>query len=343
MIEPFHLLFTLPLTLRSAQLRKRWNAVHIANLLALRKSLMDTEHELPSLDPEGREEVARLRLDIHLCLFYWHARLFLGRPFLLDHQTTIRTTQEEQVPTSEDKHMTAGALLAQDSTDAAVNIIQLCNLIYNKIGLARASYATEFTSCRAAMLVLIAKGINDKKSTVLGELLDQGLQLIQHMALGQNQASSEARVIVALQRAITRLHRKSHLVASSNDALHDTLSHDHLKQWEMLWQQRSPADHSNDVEPSIEGAYVQQGTEQEHLASDALDQNGQNPFESDFDDLWSTIFNSQLNEFNLVNCAGISEDPPQTDRQAEVGGQPMFNQIHWKSTDGFEPDADAQH
>lgn len=305
---------------------------------------MDMKHQLPSLDPEGREEIgtARLRLDIHLCLFYWHARLFLGRPFLLDHPTAIRTAQELQLPTP-DKHITAGELLAQDTTDAAVNIIQLCNLIYNKIGLARASYATEFTSCRAAMLVLIAKGISDK-STALGELLDQGLALIQHMALGQNQASSEARVIVALQRAITRLHRrKSHQTASANNGLHDTLSHDHLKQWEMLWQQRSPADQANDAEPSVEGSFGQQTTEQDHSTTDALDQNGSNPFESDFDDLWSTIFNSQLNEFSLVNCAGSGLEFPQPDLQVEVGGHSMYDKTPRKSSDDFGPGADASH
>ncbi|KAF1845053.1 uncharacterized protein K460DRAFT_405331 [Cucurbitaria berberidis CBS 394.84] len=325
-----------------AQLRKHWNAVHIANLLALRKSLIDTKHSLPSLDPEGREEVstARLRLDIHLCLFYWHARLFLGRPFFLDHPTAIRTTQAAQEPTL-DKHVAAGELLAQDSADAAVNIIQLCNLIYNKIGLARASYATEFTSCRAAMLVLIAKGISDK-STALGELLDQGLTLIQHMALGQNQASSEARVIVALQRAITRLHRKPHIVTSSNDGLHDTLSHDHLRQWELLWEQPSPAGQSNDVEPSIEAAYAQQDTGKEYSATDPLDQNGHNPFESDLDDLWSTIFNSQLNEFNLVNCADGGLAVPQLDHQIDTGARPMYDNTPQRSS-GLEPDADAQH
>lgn len=305
---------------------------------------MDTKHELPSLDPECREEAstARLRLDIHLSLFYWHARLFLGRPFLLDQPTTIRTTEEQHAPSPEDKHLTAGALLAQDSTDAAVNIIQLCNLIYNKIGLARASYATEFTSCRAAMLVLIAKGINGKKSSALGELLDQGLELIQHMALGQNQASSEARVIVALQRAITRLHKKSHLVTSSNEALHDTLSHDHLKQWEMLWQQQSPAEHSNGVEPPIEGTYVQEATGSEHLTTDALDQNGHHPFETDFDDLWSTIFNSQLNEFNLVHCAGTSSELPQLDQQVDISGRSVYNQTLQKSGDDFEANGEAQ-
>ena len=130
----------------------------MTNLLALRRKLVLMEPRLPDL--ELGIDTARLRLDIHLHLLYWHARLHLGRPFLLHHLTSAQT------PDMSEEHVPAGVLFARDAVDAVLTIIQLCQTIHNKIGLSQASYATEFMSCRAAMLVLIAKGISDMSAAL---------------------------------------------------------------------------------------------------------------------------------------------------------------------------------
>lgn len=273
--------------------------------------------EMPNLahQDQGAANIARLRLDIHVYLHYWHTRLFLGRPFLLKHSTSIPTVHGMASSPSA-KNLSAGDLLARDSVDAAVNIIQLCQMIHDKIGLAIASYATEFTSCRAAMLVLVAKGITDK-STALSDLLAQGLAIIQQMSTGQGQASAEARVIEALQRAIMGLHRRKACrpAGSTAHSSDDPPSYDKFREWEELWQRSSmppseapthsavsPAaliNHINVPQPSLDTGWT--------LAPSLLNDFGvwgQEP-----DDVWSTILH--LDEFSLISCADTVFEPPE--------------------------------
>jgi hypothetical protein len=268
----------------------------MAKLLSLRRKLIDFTSQLPSLPPTERIEtsIPRLRLDIHMYLHYWHARLYLGRPFLLEKPNSDYSNSSD--------HVSAGELFAQDSVHAATNIIELCQTIHDKIGLSQASYATEFTSCRAAMLVLIAKGITDRSAT-LSNTLAQGLSLIQHMSLGQGQASSEARVIEVLQRAITRLHKKPLPASSNMEPVTSDPGTDQLRLWEELWQEQSPS-----LASMNSGALVESYDEDplaERTPSKAsfhLDgPTGPTPSEQDSDDIWSTIFNYQLNEFSLIS------------------------------------------
>lgn len=91
---------------------------------------------------------------------------------------------------------------------AAQEIIGLCKIIQDYIGFATASYATKFTSCRAATLVLIAASISQRREDIKHSL-KQGLDMLEHMYASYGQASSEAQTIRLLQRAITRLHARS--------------------------------------------------------------------------------------------------------------------------------------
>lgn len=238
--------------------------------------------QLPYL--EQTENKARLRLDIHLYLFYWHARLYLGRPFLFEHPQAVRPT------TTMHEHAPAGLLFAQDAIDASFTVVGLCQTIHDQIGLSQASYVTEFTSCRAAMLVLIAVGITDKSSK-LRDMLAQGLQLIQLMSAGQGTASSETRVIAALQRAITRLHGRPTLMG--DDALADSASNEHIKEWELLWQAQSP---NNATAAADDELYRQEKSldlDPEPLpAADLVNH------DASFD-MWSAVFSNQLDEFSL--------------------------------------------
>lgn len=251
--------------------------------------MCELEQELPHL--ETQEDASRLRLDIHLHLHYWHARLFAGRPFLLE-QTSSRDITPTSLALTSSNRLSSSALLRQDSIQAAEKIVQLCQITHEKIGLARASYVTEFTSLRAAMLVLIARCITDMTLNT-SNLLTQGLELIQQMSLGQTQAGSEARVLVALQRAIIRLHKRS--VSTENIPTNET-SFGQLRQWEMLWQQQSPDFIHNIGDMPIEDDFSQRMEPPvDMMQSDRVD-----VFNQNHEDLWSAIFNAQLDEFSLL-------------------------------------------
>ncbi|KAJ4348510.1 uncharacterized protein N0V89_009887 [Didymosphaeria variabile] len=282
-----------------ALLRKERKPAHIANLLVHRRNMLELEDELPHLDIQ--EDKGRLRLDIHLHLHYWHARLFVGRPFLLEqpspHEQPLR--HPAQTPSSS---LSSSTLLRHDAVHAAEKIVQLCQLVHENIGLARASYATEFTSLRAAMLVLIARCITDMAPTI-SDLLKQGLELIQQMSLGQGQASAETRVVVALQRAIVRLHKRT-----SSIETHPTTEPltDQMRQWEMLWQQQSPdfTQYFGDL-PNDDTFVHETVLNTDPTRSDRID-----VFNQSHEDMWSAIFNAQLDEFSLISAVNGSLDYP---------------------------------
>lgn len=158
------------------------------------------------------------------------------------------------------------------------------------------------------MLVLIAKGISDRSSK-LSEALAQGLELIQQMSIGQGKASSETRVIVALQRAIIRLHNRPVPTLGTDDTLGKDLPVEHLKEWELLWKQKSPEYTSdNHVSGSQSDNLDQREDLNTTLGAPFLDK--PITIENDACDMWNAIFNTQLEEFSLF---------PQGEENIELG------------------------
>jgi hypothetical protein len=126
------------------------------------------------------------------------------------------------------------ATLVTDCVEAALEIIDLCRLLRDETGLARASF-TEFSSCRAALLVILAQGLT-KRTERLGAALDQGISLIKIMSMGVGSARSAVSVIEALERAIRRLElwSESHQSQSNGGSIES--AYDRFKSWEMLWK-----------------------------------------------------------------------------------------------------------
>lgn len=87
-----------------------------------------------------------------------------------------------------------------------MNSIVLLRTLHETTGLARPSY-TEFSSCRAALLVMLAQSVNGPQSAELKAAIEMGMQLIRRMAVGNNVSTqSETSVIEALEIAVRRLH-----------------------------------------------------------------------------------------------------------------------------------------
>lgn len=309
------------------------------NLMSLRQKLIRQESDLPVVEYEITPDMRldALRLNLHLHLHYQRTRLFLGRPFLLVGHETRSSTTRASSDTPPNRHSYRD-ILVQDSVAAALKIIELCQALHQGVGLAQASYSTEFTSCRAAMLVLLAASLSDK-SNKLREALSRGLKIIKIMSAGGGDlATSETRVIEALERAISRLNsyennsrstaeqqptggadsgKESHnnYINDSNYAEQNNNQQDHFRRWEMLWQM-SPLSH-NTSQPSLPMNYSapadQSAADSVALRDINCDPHVQQQYQDPADEFGQVFghFPMELNEFSVI---------PEFDFELGLGG-----------------------
>ncbi|KAL5342781.1 fungal-specific transcription factor domain-containing protein [Aspergillus crustosus] len=217
--------------------RKNQQQDCLERLLNLRKHLVDWWNTLPEvtdcrdLNPTG----PLFRSNVHLKLDYCLTRIFLGRPFLFSSMKGFFSSTTFQIspiktPSGVSKNRST---LVTDCVEAALEIIDLCRLLRDETGLARASF-TEFSSCRAALLVILAQSLT-KRTERLREALQKGMALIKIMSMGVGSARSAVSVIEALERAISRLEEYSASQGGSHSGSLES-AYDRFKNWEMLWK-----------------------------------------------------------------------------------------------------------
>ncbi|PKX91094.1 transcription factor domain-containing protein [Aspergillus novofumigatus IBT 16806] len=134
---------------------------------------------------------------------------------------------------------------------AAADAISICSTLRDSDsgpGLARASYI-EYSSCRAALLVLIAYSIQDR-SDHFRKALRVGLDMIREMAASGESARSEVELIEALERALVRLRSFDEVGKVASD-------YEEFKQWESMWKRQNDGD-CNAVE-TVAGPIQEQG------------------------------------------------------------------------------------
>ncbi|GKZ66715.1 hypothetical protein AnigIFM50267_000584 [Aspergillus niger] len=119
---------------------------------------------------------------------------------------------------------------SRNCTQAAMRIIDLCQLLHDSVGLARVSY-TEFSSCRTALLALIAQLLTGS-SEPIGGALTRGMGLIRKICVGLESARSEVAVIEALERARQQL---DHGERSPLGEAPET-GYDQFQKWAKLWR-----------------------------------------------------------------------------------------------------------
>lgn len=164
------------------------------------------------------------RSNAHLKLCLYLNDIFVGRPFIFS-QTTTGITPEASASSPEqtrrpNDNPTSGtppperprnrAALVERAVEAAISTIALLRTLHETTGLARSSY-TEFSSCRAALLVMLAQsvvpGFSSQPQPRLKAAVEMGMRLIRRMAAGNNVSTqSETSVIEALETAVRRLH-----------------------------------------------------------------------------------------------------------------------------------------
>lgn len=135
--------------------------------------------------------------------------MFIGRPFILAHRQ--RRADDIAPLASEASRMKAAEshiqwdFLVQDCVAAAKEVISICHDLQNGgMGLAKSSY-TEYSSCRASLLVLIAYSIC-YRTNEFSNTLRRGLDAIREMASVGDSARSEVCLIETLESALHRLH-----------------------------------------------------------------------------------------------------------------------------------------
>ena len=165
------------------------------------------------------------RSNIHLALTFHLAHIFIGRSFIWGlPRTAARSTEQDCEARSESRTKVVSSCI-----QSALEVINLCQMLQDTVGLARASY-TEFTTCQAALLVILAQRVCER-SSCLENASTKGIELIKHMALGLYTASSDKSAIQAMQIAIERLDDQR-----AEKSGESRLAYDQFREWAMLWK-----------------------------------------------------------------------------------------------------------
>ncbi|OJJ97568.1 hypothetical protein ASPACDRAFT_1872880 [Aspergillus aculeatus ATCC 16872] len=207
---------------------------HLQELMVIRSNLSKWWSTLPAevhcrdLTPTG----PLFRCNVHLELSYDTMIIYMGRPFIFAPKPSLSLGSDAS---SESPINT----LSTDCLNAAIRIIDLCQLLHDSVGIARVSY-TEFSSCRAALLALIAHSLNHQADRVLNSL-SQGMILIRQMCVGVESARSDVAAIEALELARQRLQRQEDRKQEGNHNVDSGYSQ--FQRWAQLWQPDSLTSH----------------------------------------------------------------------------------------------------
>jgi hypothetical protein len=184
---------------------------------------------------------------MYVRLEYCLLRMFIGRPFLFSRAipqpgpSSSEVGRDSTSPTDGTQTQNSDHQeLVECCIRTAKEAVDICrSLRDNGPGLARASYI-EYSSCRAALLVLIAYSIQNQSDPFRRYLRD-GLDMIREMSASGDSARSEVRLIEALERALARLHlfnTQPHR-DDENTALAPAdfaSGYGGFKQWESIWK-----------------------------------------------------------------------------------------------------------
>ncbi|KAF4961004.1 hypothetical protein FSARC_10313 [Fusarium sarcochroum] len=194
--------------------RKQEIVTVVSRLAAKKDSLTTWWQSLPpdAIDVNAQPTMSQFRWTMHLRLDYCLVRMFVGRPFLLKRETQDSTTSPsvpENSPgvngRSASNPLTSREELISDCIKAATEALDICQQLRSSgMGLARASYS-EYSACRASLLVLIAYSIRNL-SDQFRKSLYEGLDMIREMSAAGESARSEVSLIESLERALARLH-----------------------------------------------------------------------------------------------------------------------------------------
>ncbi|GFG04745.1 uncharacterized transcriptional regulatory protein C417.09c [Aspergillus udagawae] len=206
---------------------------------------------LPVLIQKNDAQTPVDRSTAHLKLKHCLLRMFIGRPFLFLRGSPSNPISPATPPSGTAQRPTPRQELVTCCITAAADAISICSTLRDSDlgpGLARASYI-EYSSCRAALLVLIAYSIQDR-SDHFRKALRVGLDMIREMAASGESARSEVELIEALERALVRLRSFDEVGKVASD-------YEEFKQWESMWKRQNEGNCNS--EEAVAGSIDEQG------------------------------------------------------------------------------------
>jgi hypothetical protein len=203
---------------------------HLQRLMSIRHRIgewwtsLPTEMHCRDLNAQG----PLFRCNVHLELSYATTTIYMGRQFIL--LGTMSGPLLGVDVADERQFNEIASILSHDSLESALRIIELCQLLQDSSNLARVSY-TEFSSCRAALLALIAHSVS-KPTTRIQKALSQGMSIIRRTCVGLASPQSDIAVIEALERATQLLKARSD---SEERVSTNRSGYGRFQQWAKLW------------------------------------------------------------------------------------------------------------
>lgn len=166
------------------------------------------------------------RRSAQLHLYYHISLVYLCRPFILS-----RSYGKQQSSTGQ---QTSGPLekLAEDAVTSACHLVDILAIMNSSIGLARASYI-EFSSCRAAGMVILAASLTNKTEE-LAMKRALAMQFINKMALTIAASQSDASLLTAIDASIRRMDGDKHATTIDTTSLTpgtEQAKYDTFKKW----------------------------------------------------------------------------------------------------------------
>lgn len=171
--------------------------------------------------------IAHLQLAYHLNIVY------MGRPFMLSGIKVHSTSRSQSNAKAEMNQRWTE--LARDAVTSACEVIAVCQRLHDSIGLCKASYR-EFSSCRAAVLVLLAQCLTES-SKQLRDTLAKAMQLVAYMSTANASTRSEASLMASIDAAVHRLDAQRGVDATVEVA--ETLNN--FKKWASRFNEEAPA------------------------------------------------------------------------------------------------------
>ncbi|KAL4905439.1 hypothetical protein BDW74DRAFT_177808 [Aspergillus multicolor] len=208
---------------------------YLDRLLQLRSDVTQWWSALPStveckdMTPGGR----LFRQNAHLKLAYLLVFIYMGRPFMFADDWKLPASRDDETESparincnGAETEKDPKATLVYVCVESALETLSTLQTMAKYTGLCRASY-TEFSSCRAALLVILAERLNTR-TLKYQEELDQGMVLIRRM-VGGCSSESEISYLQSLDAAIrTSL---DHDLVAKDDPKRQPSAYSQFKQW----------------------------------------------------------------------------------------------------------------
>lgn len=203
---------------------KRFIPEYLDRLIQLRMHIGQWWDSLPST-MEYRDttpDSPLFRQNSHLKMTYLLIYVYMGRPFMFASDWT-----DSPIENADSDPRT---LLVQGCVKSALEILDTLHSLSTNTGLCRASY-TEFSSCRAALLVILAERLNSRKLNRFQGELSRGMAMIRRMT-GGSSSESEISYLQSLDAAIRQSSLAVNETGSDEHSLQDEPSaYAQFKHW----------------------------------------------------------------------------------------------------------------